>query len=442
MRVMMKTGYFQLGWLFLASTCLPTQAQPEPDLVASKAFADVLNSYRQSDALRIQGTLDIQITSVDGTVKNTNKTIDLLYVKGGDGVIKFDSRHCYLNRGQMYVVHQDVDHSYYVEAFEDSPFWALLIAFQDIPYPHLALLWGEQEPTDVWMQLMPQNPEIAPTQVAEIRIDGQTYQQITFEGPDGRLQLNIDPTTSRIHSIEHVMTSGAFLAGGSTSTTRYQYTYSTFDKPPPAEEYTFSPGDRQQVSHLASLSPPPPPPPPTPPAAQPGTPAVGKHAPSIILATADGGAIDLEDHRGEVVVLDFWATWCMPCRHALPLLHQVAAWAEDEQLPVKIFAINVWEICDAQENSPQSRLDAVNKFWQEQKFTLPVAMDYSDQTAAAYGISGIPTTVIIRGDGTIHAIHVGAGDDYINSLRRDIHAAVDLLQQVGKLSDEDPQSDP
>jgi len=437
---MMKKSCSWFCWLLLTLTCSVAQAQPEPDPDASKAFADVLNSYRQLDALRVQGTLNIQISSIDGTTTNTKKIIDLLYVKSGDGTIIFDSHYCYLNHGQMYVVHQDVDHSYYVEAFDDSPFWSLLIAFQDIPYPHLALFWGEEDPTDVWMQLMPQNPEIAPTQLTDIKIDGQPFQQITFEGPDGRLKLNIDPKTSYINSIEHVMTGGAFLTGGATCTTKYQYTCTTFEQPPATDEYTFTPGDRQRVANFASLKPPPSAP--TTPAAQPESSLVGNTAPTFILATADGGAIDLADYRGQVVVLDFWSTWCMPCRHALPLLHQVAAWVEDKELPVRIFAVNVWEIRDAESNYPQSRLDAVNKFWKEQKFSIPVAMDYSDQTAADYGISGIPTTVIIRGDGTIHAVHVGAGDDYANMLRRDIREALDLIPQAEKSPDKDPQSDP
>jgi thiol-disulfide isomerase/thioredoxin len=153
---------------------------------------------------------------------------------------------------------------------------------------------------------------------------------------------------------------------------------------------------------------------------------VGKPAPPVTLATADGKAFDLADMQGRVVVLDFWASWCGPCMMGLPKLHEVAKWASDEQLPVTVMTINVWEIRPPNPDSPDARLASALKTWEKKQFTLPIAMDYGDQVAGAYGIGGIPTTVIIRSDGIVHAQHVGVADP--EQLKKDIQAAIKAVE--------------
>ena len=95
---------------------------------------------------------------------------------------------------------------------------------------------------------------------------------------------------------------------------------------------------------------------------------------------------------------------------------------------MKILAVNVWEIRDPDNDTPEARREAANAFWKKQGFSVPIAMDYSDETAAAYGVSGIPTTVIIRADGVVHAYHVGGSPDYVATMKRDITAAIEALE--------------
>ena len=100
--------------------------------------------------------------------------------------------------------------------------------------------------------------------------------------------------------------------------------------------------------------------------------------------------------------------------------------ASDEQLPVTFMTINVWEIRGEAGNAPDARLASALKTWKAKEFTLPIAMDYSDQTAAAYGVQGIPTTIIVRSDGIVHAVHVGVTD--AEDLKKDVQAAIKAVE--------------
>ncbi len=126
------------------------------------------------------------------------------------------------------------------------------------------------------------------------------------------------------------------------------------------------------------------------------SPLLGKPAPELALKLLEGGEqVSLAKHKGkDVVLLDFWATWCGPCRKSLPLLAEVAAQYKDKGLA--FYAINQRE--DA---------DKIKDFLAKQNFKLTVALDSEGKAGEAYGVEGIPQTVLIGKDGTVQAVHIG-----------------------------------
>jgi len=124
---------------------------------------------------------------------------------------------------------------------------------------------------------------------------------------------------------------------------------------------------------------------------------VGKRAPDLDLKTLDGKTIKLSALKGQVVVLDFWATWCSHCAEMLPQLNAwhrtlqakglvVVGIAQDEEADVRSF------IADGS------------------KFEYPIAVDTSQDALRKYAVQGLPMTTVIDKNGVVRFAEVGVGE--------------------------------
>ena len=141
---------------------------------------------------------------------------------------------------------------------------------------------------------------------------------------------------------------------------------------------------------------------------------VGKPAPDFQLTTLDGKNVALADLKGQVVVLDFWTTWCAPCIESMP--HLAKLHADKRDAGVKIFAVNV------QEAKPK-----VEGFLKARKIDVPVLLDADGGVAEKFNVISYPETIVIGKDGVVKKVFIGWAQDGLESLR----AEVQRLQDAG-----------
>ncbi|MCX6133443.1 MAG: TlpA disulfide reductase family protein [Ignavibacteriales bacterium] len=126
---------------------------------------------------------------------------------------------------------------------------------------------------------------------------------------------------------------------------------------------------------------------------------VNKPAVDFALKNLEGKVVKLSDLRGKVVVVDFWATWCGPCKASFPYLQQVYNKYKDNP-KIVILALNTWENVSGKE-----REDLVKKFMADNKYTFPVL--YDEGFVEKYGVEGIPTKFVIDKKGMIQFKTIG-----------------------------------
>lgn len=147
---------------------------------------------------------------------------------------------------------------------------------------------------------------------------------------------------------------------------------------------------------------------------------IGTLAPSITLTNIHGQSISLADLKGQVVLLDFWSTWCNYCIDGLDELQKRTTELTSQN--VKIFAIGKDE-----------DLATSTAFANQKKYPFPICPDPNAAISARFGVNGIPQTVIIGKDGIIKDIIVGSGPRSQERIRNAINAASQSFARLSPL---------
>lgn len=129
-------------------------------------------------------------------------------------------------------------------------------------------------------------------------------------------------------------------------------------------------------------------------------PTTGEKSPDFTLKSRDGGNIKLSEQRGNIVLVNFWASWCGPCREELPAFEEL--YQEYQDMGVEILAVNV-----------DDEAEKANVLLQDIEVSFPVLFDTSGEVSQLYDVSAMPTTVLVDRDGNVRLLHPGyrSGDE-------------------------------
>ena len=136
----------------------------------------------------------------------------------------------------------------------------------------------------------------------------------------------------------------------------------------------------------------------------------GKPAPDFTLPDLDGNQVSLHAYKGKLIFLNFWATWCIPCREEMPVMEQLHRTFQPQGLA--ILAVDLKE-------SP----DKVKAFFDQHRLSYTALLDASGSVFRDYQVMGLPTTYLIGRDGTLLARGVG-GRDWTRTEGKDLIRAL------------------
>lgn len=142
-------------------------------------------------------------------------------------------------------------------------------------------------------------------------------------------------------------------------------------------------------------------------------------APEFTLTDMGGIAVSLADYKGKIVILDFWATWCGPCKSSFPGMQKAVNKYSDND-NVKFLFINTWE-------GVENKLKNANDFIKQNNYSFRVLMDESNDVISKYKVRGIPTKFIIGKDGNIKFISAGFSGN-IDQLVDELSTMISMLE--------------
>ena len=123
----------------------------------------------------------------------------------------------------------------------------------------------------------------------------------------------------------------------------------------------------------------------------------GERAPDFELIDLEGNTLKLSDYKGTPVFLNFWASWCGPCKAEMPFMEKV--YAENKDRSFEILAVNV--------TTSEKSIGNVEKFVADYELTFPIPLDEKGSVSHQYNIIGYPTSFFIDSEGVIRSIAHG-----------------------------------
>jgi thiol-disulfide isomerase/thioredoxin len=131
-------------------------------------------------------------------------------------------------------------------------------------------------------------------------------------------------------------------------------------------------------------------------------------APAVRLHRADGTDVQPADYKGKVLLIDFWASWCVPCKASFPALD--ALYRRDRDRGLEVLAINLDE-----------ERKAADAFLASRPHVMPVLFDPTGESALAFRIRGMPSSVVIDRTGNIRFTHMGYSSKILDRYQSEIN---------------------
>jgi len=388
------------------------QTAPQADPVAATAaLKKIMGAYRDARGV------EVEVSARTGASRDGHEELSdavgakFIFSSGRRGIVSLRGFDLRLAGGKITATHSSNPLTYLQVSDHDSPYYSLFNAFQNLPFPELVLALGEDEPAEACMQLLPQLPNVLPNRVEKEEVEGQVSEVLVLVSDDGseELRLSYDPETHFVERARGVLVKGDLVEDGAKLVWVVTASAKRPKEAPTDATFAIDVTSRQKVDGLAAL-------------VDRRKEAeedqkvealkAGEPAPELALPKFGGGDWNLTTARTKPIVVDFWATWCGPCRAALPELVRLQ---KDFAGRAEVMLVNTGEQGSREEREARIK-DILGPLAVEGK-TLSCVLDLDSMAARRWLVRAFPTTFLVATDGRVAGVWVGASPSNQRELR-------------------------
>lgn len=380
----------RLIWLGVAACVLASCDRPADESQAAAKLPRALVRQADPDASAMLDRIQAAYVEADGIEVRSNATLirgpspirrEAFLQIGPDATLRWEAPGVAMEiRDGMLLAEIDTvtDRVVAVPA-EGTPLAAVeRVLGETAPPPAVLLLQGGADTTR-WLDVLTGGVIGRPVATGH-RLDTDGGLLIDLAGTRGTGFLRIDPATMWVRSAEAESNNAMQTK---SSAVRYSVSYDTTAIRLPGVGKHIVVGNRSVVPTIEAL---------VRTSHQRERVDIGAEVPDFRLPRTDGGDVTRSSLRGSIVVLDFWARWCGPCRAGLPEIQRLYEATGRNADGVLVFGVNVQDGGD---------LKRVQEFWAKASFGFPSLVAGDGEIGAEWGIDGIPVTIVIGPDGTV-----------------------------------------
>ncbi|MAT81908.1 MAG: hypothetical protein CMJ29_09740 [Phycisphaerae bacterium] len=364
---------------------------PAEKLVAEGILRQAMEAFQKTPAIICETTVNTE------SGPNTNELIieaefgpaNTMRIENADALIVCKD-------GYLNVVLYKIPDRYLKVPVSGSVTDTIEAIFKDRFVAGFEIMMREGEPMQSWLDALTMRSVVNPTVTGLTEVttaDGAVLSRVSVAGRMGSGWIDYNPQSKQIIAVHTEMypiqdAPGFFFTMDLKTKTSFM---ETLPKP-----ITFDPGKRVPVANMDDLS-----------MIKRNRVEAGKAAPALQLPMLDGTVVDLANLKGKTVVLDFWATWCTPCKQGLPKLDELYLDYGKNEGDVHVYAVDVME----RMRKPEDRIQAVTEFWEKMEYQVPTLIALDDKVVTAWGITSIPKMVVVGPDGQIVSVVNGLYSD-------------------------------